>query len=135
MSSDPTAVVVQSAEGGYAQTVNSRGHSWNADEPVELQGTDIGPTPYELLLSALGTCTSITCQMYARRKQWPLESVTVRLTHEKLRSDNEDVDHVTKQVEFVGNLSAEQLKRLKEIAERCPVNRTLLRGVQIESTG
>lgn len=134
MGHDPTNVVVQSQDKFYAQIANTRGLHWQSDEPIDLGGQDTGPTPYELLLSALGSCTSITCQMYADRKGWPLDSVTVRLDHTKQKQENnEPVDVITKTVEFAGELTDDQRKRLREIADRCPVHRTLLGNLTISA--
>jgi putative redox protein len=82
MTENPSATV-ESADGKYAQLIKARIHEWAAGEPAEVGGTDKGPTPYELLLSALGACTSITVEMYAERKGWPLEKVHITLEHSK----------------------------------------------------
>lgn len=114
---------------GYAQEIRVRDHVLWADEPVELDGLDSGPTPYELLLAAVGGCTSITIRMYARRKGWPLESLRVQMFHEKVPASTgkpgELVDRIEKRVELVGPLTEDQRKRLLEIADRCPVHRTI----------
>lgn len=141
MAKQPTEVVVVSTGGGYAQTIRARGHTLAADEPVAAGGTDIGPDPYELLLASLGACTSMTVQMYARHKGWPLAGITVRLRHRKVHAEDcaaceattAFVDLIEKEVNVTGDLSAEQRARLLEIADRCPVHRTLTGQVRIRS--
>jgi len=115
-------------------------HRLASDEPEPL-GDDSGPTPYNLLAAALGSCTAMTITLYAQRKEWPLESVGVVLRHQKI--DAEDcvdcrgregkVDHIGRAIELGGPLTAEQRSRLLEIAERCPVRRTLGPAIHIES--
>ena len=116
-------------------------HTWLADEPVGV-GDDAGPTPYELLLGALGACTAMTVQMYARRKGWPLDGVELTLdTHKIHARDCDDcesdpdsrVDIVEVDLELRGDLSAEQRQRLTQIAERCPVHRTLTTETRIRT--
>jgi len=128
----PTRVIVSSDE-KLRQTARMGGHSLTVDEPVEAGSEDAGPNPYELLLAALGACTSMTLLLYARRKEWPLEGVEVRLSHERIHArdcaDCEQqegyLDQVDKEIIVTGPLTAEQVTRLGEIAEMCPVNRTL----------
>ena len=111
------------------------------DEPLEAGGTDAGPTPYELLLGALGACTAMTLRLYADRKRWPLEDVEVTLTHDRVHStDCENcetgepfLDRIRKRLVLSGPLTDEQRERLTAIADRCPVQRTLQRAVLIES--
>lgn len=141
MARQATEVVVTSEGGGYAQRIQAGGHSLVADEPVAVGGTDTGPDPYELLLASLGACTSMTVQMYAKQKAWRLAGVSVRLTHRKVHSkdcaDCEQtggyVDVIEKDVDVTGDLTTEQRDRLLEIADRCPVHRTLTGQVKIRS--
>jgi len=133
-----TEVVVSTA-GYLRQEVSARGHRWIADEPKEFGGQDAGPSPYEMLLGALGACTGMTLQLYARRKNWPLERVEVRLRHQRIHAaDCEEcetkegwLDAIEKEILVTGDLTPEQVDRLGEIAHRCPVNQTLLREVRI----
>lgn len=133
---NPVATV-ESAGGTYAQLVRSRMHEWSAGEPVEIGGTDNGPTPYELLLSALGACTSITLEMYAARKGWPLEKVHVTLEHSKELREGENggkpVDMIDRIVRLEGPLDDAQRAKLIEIAEKCPVHRTLTNHIDIST--
>lgn len=133
---NPTATV-ESSDGTYAQLVRSRIHLWSAGEPTEIGGTDNGPTPYELLLSALGACTAITLEMYAARKGWPLEKVHVSLEHSKEErfgeNDGKPVDMIDRIVRLEGPLDQEQRAKLIEIAEKCPVHRTLTNRIDIST--
>lgn len=121
--------------------VFANGHALVADEPVQYGGTDRGPTPYDYLLVALGACTSMTLQMYARRKQLPLTKAVVRLTHKKIHADDCDgcatgngkIDRMEREIELFGELDQTQRARLLEIAERCPVHKTLHSEVNIIS--
>ena len=134
-----TEVVVRSRD-GLAQEVEARGHRLVADEPREAGGSDAGLTPYELLLAALGACTSMTIRLYARRKGWPVTGVEVRLRHDRIHAEDcadcetesGYLDRVRKEILVRGELTQEQLQRLAEIARRCPVNQTFSREVVIE---
>ena len=134
-------VTVHGSAAGFAQEISVGRHRLTGDEPISDGGTDTGPTPYDLLLAALGTCTSMTLAMYARRKRWPLEAVTVRLRHSKIHAaDCADcetteglLDHIDRDVELSGALSEEQRARLLEIAETCPVHRTLTSEIHIQT--
>ena len=139
--STPPTVVVGGSAAGFAQEITAGPHRLKGDEPTAAGGTDTGPTPYDLLLAALGSCTSMTIGLYARRKQWPLEAVTVRLTHSKVHAvdcascETKEgmLDQIERQVELVGPLSDEQRARLLEIANKCPVHRTLTSEIHIRT--
>ena len=134
-------VVVHGDAGGFAQQILAGAHALTADEPIDSGGTDIGPSPYDLLLAALGACTSMTVGMYARRKSWPLESVTVRLRHSRIyAADCADcetkegmLDRIERDMEFIGALTDEQRAKLLEISNKCPVHRTLSSEVDIQT--
>ena len=135
-------VVVHGAATGFAQEISIGPHRLLGDEPTAAGGTNTGPTPYDLLLAGLGSCTSMTVAMYARRKQWPLESVTVRLRHSRIHaedcSDCETkeglLDHIEREIVVSGRLTGDQRTRLLEIANRCPVHRTLTSEIKIDSS-
>jgi putative redox protein len=123
-------VTVHGFATGFAQEITVGPHQLAADEPTSSGGTDTGPSPHSLLLSALGACTSMTLSMYARRKGWPLESVKVRLWHTKLDGGVERID---REIVLAGKLDEEQRARLLEIANKCPVHKTLTSNVGIET--
>lgn len=134
---------VRVEESGSPYTNNiytSSEHQLIADEPVPI-GNDLGPDPYRLLLAALGACTSITLRMYAQRKNLPLDKVSVRLRHRKVHArDCEDcltpgakLDHIRREIILDGELDSAQRQRLLEIAEHCPVHKTLNAGAKIET--
>ncbi|MEY3211316.1 MAG: hypothetical protein RIT28_1797 [Pseudomonadota bacterium] len=127
---------VHGATTALTQTVLVRQHTLTADEPLDVGGQDQGPDPYELLLSALGACTSMTVGLYATRKGWPLEAVSVTLHHEKIAgADGKPKDHLRREVTLTGPLDDEQRRRLLDIANRCPVHQTLTRApVEVETT-
>jgi putative redox protein len=127
---------------GFAQEVVARDHRLRADEPVHLGGTDTGPTPYDLLLAALGTCTSMTLRMYAERKKWPLAGVRVSLSHSRVHAEvcadcegeGSRIDRIERVIRVLGDLDEEQRRRLLEIADRCPVHKTLQGQIDIVSS-
>jgi putative redox protein len=124
---------------GFRVDVNARTHHLAADEPRSLRGTDAGPTPYELMLAALASCTAMTVRMYADRKGWPLEETVVWLQQarphepdcEKCPTEKVGMGTIERRVELGGQLTDEQRARLLEIADRCPVKQTLERGITI----
>jgi len=138
---DARQVVVTEQGEPFTQEIRVGEHAMVADEPRDVGGQDRGPGPYGFLLAALGACTSMTLRMYARRKAWPLERVVVRLRHGRIHAkDCEDcetrnghVDEIEREIEIAGPLSAEQRTRLLEIADRCPVHRTLHAEVKVRT--
>jgi len=126
-------VVTESDARPYGQRIIAGGHQLVADEPAAIGGADSGPTPYDLLLAGLGACTAITVRMYAQRKGWPLRQITVRLRHQRIHgkdcADCEtrtgQMDQIERELQFEGELTDSQRARLLDIAERCPVHRTL----------
>lgn len=128
-------------DAGFRTSIVARTHDIVADEPVEAGGTDSGPTPYELLLGAVASCTAMTVRMYADRKGWPLEGVVVRLRPVKAHApdcvacetEEVGVGRLSREIELLGTLTDEQRTRLLYIADRCPVKQTLERGLRIES--
>lgn len=136
-----TDVIVRGDASGFAQEIVVGPHRLTADEPIEFGGKDTGPGPYDLLLASLGSCTSMTISLYARTKKWPLESVTINLRHSKIHAtDCRDcetkegrIDRIEREIHLVGKLDAEQRKRLLEIADKCPVHRTLKSEIDIQT--
>jgi len=137
--SKPADVVVRGDATGFLQEVVSGNHHLRADEPVSVGGTDAAPGPYDYLLTALGVCTSMTVGLYARRKRFPLENITVSLRHARIHAqDCEDcetkegmLDRIDTHLELTGPLTAEQRTKLIEIAGKCPVHRTLKSEIEI----
>ncbi len=134
-------VIVTGPSTGFAQEISVGPHRLASDEPVASGGTDTGPSPYDLLLAALGSCTSMTISLYARRKKWPLEAVVVRLRHSRIYAEdcsdcetkNVRIDRIEREIGLTGALSNEQRAALLAIAEKCPVHRTLTSEVRIDS--
>jgi putative redox protein len=133
--------VVESGEGKFAEDVFLGRHRLRADEPVSLGGTDSGPDPYDLLLAALGSCTAMTLRLYAERKELRLEKVSVALTHRKVHAADcaecttreGRIDRIDRELTLVGTLDENERQALLEIADKCPVHRTLTSEVWIET--
>jgi len=125
----------------YLTDISVGDHKLQADEPLSVGGGDAAPTPYELLLGALGACTAMTVQMFAERRHWPLEKVRVQLSHSRahaqdcLNCDNASarLDQVELEVVLEGNLTPEQRRKLLDVAEHCPVHRTLVAGIDVHA--
>jgi uncharacterized OsmC-like protein len=136
---DARSVVVRGSADGFAQEIHAGRHRIRADEPSSAGGTDTGLSPYDLLLAALGACTSMTVGMYARRKAWPLEEVTVHLRHSKIHAadcaecETKEgfLDRIERDIHFTGPLTDQQRSKLLEIANKCPVHRTLTSEIDI----
>lgn len=138
-SKKPADVVVRGNAGGFLQEVVNGRHHLRVDEPVSMGGGDAAPGPYDYLLIGLGACTSMTVGLYARRKQFPLENITVSLSHSRIHAkDCEEcetkegmLDRIDMQIELTGPLTPEQRSKLMEIAAKCPVHRTLTSEINI----
>lgn len=136
-----TDVIVRGDASGFAQQVQVGPHRLTGDEPAAFGGTDTGPSPYDLLLASLGSCTSMTIALYARRKQWPLKSVTIALRHSKIHASDcgeceteiGKIDRIERDIHLDGELTAEQHSKLLEIADKCPVHRTLTSEINIKT--
>ena len=136
-----TVVVRETGQGRFQQEITVGVHRFLADEPVEVGGLDSGPGPYDLLLAGLGACTAMTLRLYAERKALPLERVTVELAHSRIHAaDCEDcetkegmLDRIERAITLRGELDAEQRRRLLEIADKCPVHRTLKSEINIRT--
>ena len=126
-------VVSKTESGSFTTEIKAGNHHFLADEPESVGGSNLGPSPYDLLSASLGACTSMTLQMYAQRKKWDLKKAKVHVDHSNNYSEdcagceklNSKIDHFTRKIELVGNLDEAQRKRLLEIANKCPVHRTL----------
>jgi uncharacterized OsmC-like protein/alpha/beta superfamily hydrolase len=135
-------VVTGSEAHPFGQRIIAGGHQLVADEPAVIGGADSGPTPYDLLLAGLGACTAITVRMYADRKGWPLRQLTVRLRHSRIHAidcldcetKNGQLDQIERELRFEGELTDDQRARLMDIADRCPVHRTLHSEVLVATT-
>ncbi len=140
-SNSPANVIVRGGAAGFAQEIEIGPHRLKGDEPVALGGTDTGPSPYDFLLAALGTCTSMTISFYARRKGWRLENVTVSLYHSKIHATDcaecetkvGRIDRIEREIQLTGALTNEQRAKLMEIADRCPVHQTLTSEINIRT--
>ena len=140
-SNNPPGVIVRGGSAGFAQEIEIGPHRLKGDEPLAFGGTDTGPSPYDFLLAALGTCTSMTISLYARRKGWPLENVTVSLHHSKIHAVDcaecetkvGRIDRIEREIQLTGALTTEQQAKLMEIADRCPVHQTLTSEINIRT--
>ena len=138
----PTVVTVEeSGTGKFTQTLHSGPHQLVADEPEEYGGNNDGPGPYEYVLMGLGACTSMTIRMYADRKKIPLERVRVILSHQKIHAEDcvdceskeGKIDEIVREITLEGDLTGEQRQRLLDIANRCPVHRTLTSEIKVRT--
>jgi putative redox protein len=140
-SAEGTVIVTETGSGTFTRQITAGRHELVVDEPAPI-GDDAGPTPYDLLLGALGACTSMTVRMYADRKGWPLRSIRVTLRHKRIhardcaecQTTKGFIDHIDLDVELVGDLDDTQRERLLQIAERCPVHQTLTSEINIATT-
>ncbi|WP_179316030.1 bifunctional alpha/beta hydrolase/OsmC family protein [Winogradskyella undariae] len=128
-------------EDNFTTSIQTKNHTLIADEPASVGGSDFGPSPYEYLNAALAACTVMTLKMYAERKKWDLKEVYVYISHSRKHSDDLNLvlekpkylDHISKKLKFIGDISEEQSQRLKEIASRCPVHKTIASEVIFET--
>lgn len=135
----PQTVLVCVGADALLTDVQAGRHTFLLDEPLAVGGQDLGPTPYDMLLSALGACTAITLRLYANRKQWPLAAVEVRLRHQRVHltdcaaceQPDQTLDHVQKDLRLLGPLTDEQRQRLLEMSKKCPVQKTLSAALHI----
>ena len=131
-------VLVTELDRRFLRGMHAGNHFMRADEPRSFGGSDLGPTPYDLLLMSLGACTSMTLRMYANRKRMALEDVQVRLRHERVHAEDcvdceDGLERITRRITLVGDLDDGQRRELLDIADRCPVHRTLKSELRIES--
>jgi putative redox protein len=135
-------VTITIGANGFRAEAMAGNHALIVDEPLSVGGTDMGPTPYEYVLTALGSCTAMTLRLYADRKEWPLESATIQLrssskSHEadceNCATKKVGMGHIERRIFLTGHLTDEQRARLLEIADRCPVKQTLEAGIHIDN--
>lgn len=139
---EPRSITVSIGKDHYHTDISAGNHTLIADEPQNMGGTDHGPDPYALLLSALGACKAITVRMYADRKQWPLERLELTLSHQRVHArDCDDCEHKEGMISVIdctitahGDLSTEQRLRLAEIADMCPVHKSITGPNHIRTT-
>ena len=140
MATEPHVIVHGDAK-GFAQKIDVGAHHLEADEPVSYGGTDSAPTPYDFILAALGSCTSMTIGLYARKRSWPVEKITVSLWHSKIHAmDCDDcetkegrIDRIEMEIHIDGALTDEQRTKLMEIAGKCPIHQTLTHEINIKT--
>lgn len=136
-----SGVVIDIGRTRYRTEIVAAGHALVADEPAALGGGDAGPGPYELLLASIGACKAITLRMYADRKGWALERAVLSLRHDRRHADDCEecddpgarLDHIDVEIQLIGDLDGAQRARLLEIADRCPVHRTITGEVRFSS--
>jgi putative redox protein len=134
---DGVVEISETGAGFFQQAVQLGRHNLIADEPVKVGGMDSGPSPYELLLASLGACTAMTVRLYAERKQIALAHVSVRLTHDQLHGSDaagepaQSLERITREIRLEGDLSETERARLMQIADHCPVHRTLTGKLEI----
>lgn len=135
-----TTITAEIHEGYAVDLSSTEGHTWRADEPQDKGGSGTGPDPYELLLGALAACTSITISMYCQRKGWGLDGVSAEFFHDRVHADDcrecEDeqhgyIDRIQSHITIAGTFDDDQQRRLREAAERCPVRKTLQKGMVV----
>ena len=137
----PGEVVARTGAVGFRTDVRAGRHALTADEPASVGGSDLGPTPYDFLSAALATCTTMTLQMYARHKKLSLDAATVRVVHDKVHADDcvdcetseGRIDEFRRNISLQGELTEKQRQRMLEIADRCPVHRTLHGEIKVRS--
>jgi uncharacterized OsmC-like protein len=135
-----TVIAREAHQGKYAQEITASGHVFMADEPKTVGGDDLGPGPYDLLAAALGACTSMTIRAYADHKKLPLRDVRVAVRHERIHAEDcancdaqlgTKIDRFTREITLQGALDQEQRAKLLEVADKCPVHRTLRGPIDI----
>lgn len=142
MKDKPQVIVSETGEGRFIQKINIGNFVLTADEPSTNGGNDKGPSPYDFLLTSLGACTSMTIRLYAEWKKIPLEHITVALRHNKVyaedckncENEKSKIDKIDVAITLQGALSQDQRAKLLEIANKCPVHRTLTSTIKIETT-
>ena len=136
-----SVVVEESGPGQFADIVRAGRHVLSADEPFAAGGTDTGPSPYEYLLAGLGTCTTMTLRMYVKKKGWSVGRISVLVTHDRVHAqdcadcDENDIklDRITRSIRVEADLDDERRQKLLEIANKCPVHRTLTSKITIDT--
>jgi putative redox protein len=123
--------VKSKADEPYRTEISSGSHHFAADVPTDKGGLDTAATPHEMLLGALGACTAITVEMYAKRKEWPLKGVNVKVTEESVEVEGKKVTKFVREIDLEGNLTAEQIDGLKAIADKCPIHKILTAQNQV----
>lgn len=129
------SVKVELGAEGFKADVTMGDYHLIADEPVSLGGTDLGPSPYELLSAGLGACTAMTIRMYVNLKGWKLDGINVNVSHRKEESEDgkSKIDVFSREIEFIGDFDEKQYKRMLIIADKCPVHKTLSESSRIET--